>query len=92
MNLFLSSINLDWLGYLAAGLLTIASVPQLIKTYQMKDVSGLSALMLWTWFLGCFLMMFYVYFTTQNMPLFINYVFNSIVSGAILALYGKYRK
>lgn len=35
-------MNLEWLGYLAATLTTLAFVPQAVKTIRSRDTSGIS--------------------------------------------------
>ena len=35
-------MNLEWLGYLAATLTTVAFVPQAVKTLRARDTSGIS--------------------------------------------------
>ena len=35
-------MNLEWLGYLAATLTTVAFVPQAVKTLRTRDTSGIS--------------------------------------------------
>ncbi len=35
-------MNLEWLGYLAAVLTTLAFVPQAVKTIRSRDTSGIS--------------------------------------------------
>ena len=35
-------MNLEWLGFLAATLTTVAFVPQAIKTLRTRDTSGIS--------------------------------------------------
>ncbi len=38
-------MNLEWLGYLAATLTTLAFVPQAAKTIRSRDTSGISLVM-----------------------------------------------
>src|SRR5690606_25553147 len=37
-----AAMNLEWLGYLAAVLTTLAFVPQAVKTIRSRDTSGIS--------------------------------------------------
>lgn len=83
---------IEYIGFLGAALLTLSAVPQLIKTLKTKHVEDLSASMLISWALGCFLMFIYVLFTNLQLPLLLNYLFNTLVSGGIVYLYFKYRK
>lgn len=80
------------LGFLAAALLTFSGIPQLIHTIKTKDVKGLSMGMVWTWFLGCFFMFFYVTLTHANLPLILNYLLNSTVNGILLYYCILYKK
>lgn len=82
---------LDSIGFLASVLLILSSVPQAVHTWKTKNVSGLSLGTLLFWFFGVVLMGIYVLFETPQMPLLLNYGFNTIVVGINLALYFKYK-
>ncbi len=45
-------MNLEWVGYVAATLTTIAFVPQAIKTLRSRDTSGISLGMYATFTVG----------------------------------------
>jgi MtN3 and saliva related transmembrane protein len=49
----------DWVGYCAATLTTAAFVPQVVHTYQTKDVSGISLGMYSAFTLGVALWLVY---------------------------------
>jgi uncharacterized protein with PQ loop repeat len=82
----------DFLGFIASVLLILSSVPQLICTLRKRDVSGLSLGTLLFWFWGVVLMGIYVYLTSKQMPLLLNYGFNSVVVGINVIFFFKYRK
>jgi MtN3 and saliva related transmembrane protein len=50
---------IDWVGYCAATLTTAAFVPQVVHTYQTKDVSGISLGMYSAFTLGVALWLVY---------------------------------
>jgi uncharacterized protein with PQ loop repeat len=83
---------IEFLGFIASTSLILSSVPQLLCTLRKKDVSGLSLGTLMFWFWGVILMGIYVALTTKQMPLLINYAFNSVVVGLNLILFFKYKK
>lgn len=82
---------LDIIGGLGSILLILSSVPQVIHTVKTKNVEGLSLGTLLFWFLGVLLMGIYVLYTTCQMPLLLNYGFNTLIVGLNLGLYFKYR-
>jgi uncharacterized protein with PQ loop repeat len=79
------------LGHLGLVLLAFSSLPQLVKTFKSKDVSGVSPAMLLCWSVGCFSMGLYVLLTTAQVILLVNYGINTIIVGINTALYFKYR-
>lgn len=78
-------------GFISAIFLAISSLPQFIETLRSKTVKGLSYVMIWSWFLGCFGMFWYVLFTLPKIPLLINYGFNSMICFGIIILYHRYK-
>lgn len=78
-------VNMEWAGYLAAVMTTLAFVPQAIKTIRSKDTRSIS--------LGM-----YVVFTTgigfwlvygialNSMPMILANIVTFLLSGTILAL------
>lgn len=82
---------IELIGHLGAFLLSLSSAPQLITTYRTKDVTGLSLNMLLLWGFGCALMGIYVLFTTKQLPLLINYAFNTALVFSNIVLYLKYK-
>lgn len=83
---------LECLGYLATLLLVISAIPQVFKSAYEKNVEGISALMLWLWFLGCICMFIYVFLTTAAIPLLLNYGITIACTGYLIILYRKYKK
>lgn len=86
------NLLLDWSGYLAAFLMIISPVVQLIETQQKKTIKGLSLWMLVTLFIGCLLMGIRVFLTSNDIPLLLNYGFNVIIVGWNIWLFYLYRK
>lgn len=83
---------IEIVGHLGAVLLSLSSAPQLYKTYKTKDIAGLSLNMLLLWAFGCAFMGIYVVYTTRQMPLLINYAFNTTLVFSNIVLYFKYKK
>ena len=82
---------IELIGHLGAVLLSFSSAPQLYKTLKTKDVSGLSLPMLLLWGFGCAFMGVYVLFTTAQLPLLINYAFNTTLVFTNIILYLMYK-
>ena len=83
---------IEIVGHLGAVLLSLSSAPQLYKTYKTKDITGLSLNMLLLWAFGCAFMGIYVVYTTRQIPLLINYAFNTTLVFSNIVLYFKYKK
>ena len=83
---------IEFVGHLGALLLSLSSAPQLYKTFMTKDTTGLSLNMLLLWGVGCALMGIYVFYTSAQIPLLINYTFNTALVFTNILLYFKYRK
>lgn len=83
---------IELIGHLGALFLSICAFPQLYTTIKTKDVRGLSLFSLFTWALGCVLMLIYVSFMGGHVPLLVNYGVNSFIVSSIIFLYFKYRK
>ena len=83
---------IEFVGHLGALLLSFSSAPQLYKTFMTKDTSGLSLNMLLLWGVGCALMGIYVLYTSAQIPLLINYTFNTALVFTNILLYFRYRK
>lgn len=83
---------IEVVGHLGAFLLSLSSAPQLYKTYKTKDIAGLSLNMLLLWGFGCAFMGVYVLYTSRQLPLLINYAFNTTLVFSNIVLYFKYKK
>lgn len=83
---------IELIGHVGAFLLSLSSAPQLIKTFKTKNTEGLSLNMLLLWGFGCALMGVYVWYTSKQLPLLINYAFNTTLVFTNIYLYLKYRK
>lgn len=82
---------IEILGFLGTIFLILSSVPQTYLTWKTKKTEGLSLSMLLFWFFGVFFMGIYVVLTTCQIPLLLNYGFNTVVIGLNLYFYYKYR-
>lgn len=85
-------IVIELIGHIGALLLSLSSAPQLYKTFKTKDITGLSLPMLLLWGFGCAFMGVYVLGTTQQLPLLINYTFNTTLVFTNIVLYLLYKK
>lgn len=83
---------IEIIGHLGALLLSFSSAPQLYTTIKTKDTTGLSLNMLLLWGFGCALMGIYVFYTSGQLPLLINYGFNTALVFTNIVLYFKYKK
>lgn len=83
---------IELIGHIGALLLSFSSAPQLYKTFKTKDITGLSLPMLLLWGFGCAFMGVYVLCTTRQMPLLINYTFNTTLVFSNIVLYLLYKK
>ncbi|MFB2933645.1 SemiSWEET transporter [Aerosakkonemataceae cyanobacterium BLCC-F154] len=74
--------NIDFLGFLAASLTTIAFLPQLVKTWKTKSAGDVSLVMLFTFCMGVFLWLLYGIFI-QSWPVitanFLTLIFNLLI-------------
>ena len=77
------------IGLLAGTLTTIASIPQLIKSYKTKSTKDVSEPMLLLTCSGVFLWLIYGLFV-NNLPLILTNVFTFLLWTAVLALKVKY--
>lgn len=82
---------IEVIGHLGALLLSLSSAPQLYTTFKTKNTEGLSLPMLLLWGFGCALMGTYVCMTSFQIPLVINYSFNTALVFTNILLYFKYR-
>lgn len=82
---------IEVIGHVGALLLSLSSAPQLYTTFKTKNTEGLSLPMLLLWGFGCALMGVYVCMTSFQIPLVINYSFNTALVFTNILLYFRYR-
>jgi len=82
---------LEVVGFVGALCLSFCSIPQLVKTIRTKETASFDIYYLWLWFFGVLLMFFYVFYTTFQIPLLLNYGLNTFIVAVILYYYYKYR-
>ena len=80
------------LGGLGAFILVMASVPQLIKSVVLKDVSGVSLYTLLCLCSGHGMMLVYILGTQGFSFSILDYSFNTLITLTNLILYFKYKK
>lgn len=85
---------IEFLGYLGSAVLVIASLPQVIKCYRDGHAHGLSAITVWLWTIGMFLLLMYVSLTSLDLALLLNYLVNFIFASIMLKYkyFPRYRK
>lgn len=74
---------IDFLGFVAAFITTASFIPQVIKTVQTKDTSGISLLMYSFFFIGIILWLIYGLLIASK-PIILANVFTALFSGIIL--------
>jgi uncharacterized protein with PQ loop repeat len=82
---------IEVIGWIGVALLATCGLPQLIKTYRIKKIDGLSLTMLLFWLTGEILTCTYVMLTSTQYQLMFNYSFNTLVVSCIVVLYFKYK-
>lgn len=86
-------MSIEVVGWIGSFFLAICSIPQCWQTYKTKRVGDINLWYLWLWFLGIIGTAIYV--GAQNLatgnfqvPLFMNYVMNTIMAGYLI--FAKY--
>lgn len=80
------------LGVFGVILLATSGIPQIIRSFRTKNVSGLSPYSISCVFFGCLCMSSYT-ILEEGLSLFhINYIINGVISFINLVLYFRYRK
>lgn len=75
---------LDLIGWLGAFSFAICAVPQAYESIKNKNSDGIAPMFLTLWLQGEILMLIYVAFQPElDYPLFINYLFNLILTSVI---------
>lgn len=86
------NLYIEFLGYLGAIINTVSGVPQIIRTYKTKDVYSFSCSFIFSWALGCGLLLIYSFLTIYTLPVIINYSLNTAIPVVLLIMYVIYRK
>jgi len=82
-------MNLEWTGYVAATLTTLAFVPQALKTIRTRDTRGISLAMYVVFNLG--IVFWFAYgVAIGSWPMIVSNAITFAFSGAILALKVKH--
>ena len=83
-------MNLEWTGYIAATLTTLAFVPQAIKTIRSRDTHGIS---LWMYVIFTFgIVCWFGYgFFLHSWPMIVSNAITFLLAVTILGLKLKYR-
>jgi uncharacterized protein with PQ loop repeat len=87
-----TQVIVEVIGWTGSICLLICGLPQLILTLRSRDVTSLSLSMLLFWYVGLILSGAYVLLTTQQLPLLLNYGFNTGVVTVLLIAYCKFKK
>lgn len=82
----------EFIGWLGAALFAICALPQVVKTFKTKKADDLSWLFLLLWFFGEIFTFAYLIVDdfkigTTHFPLYINYVFNTLM--VVYLMYAK---
>ncbi len=80
------------IGWIGAALFAICALPQAVKTFKTKKADDLSWLFLLLWFFGEIFTFIYLIIddlklNTTHFPLYINYVFNTLI--VVYLMYAK---
>ena len=78
-------MNLEWMGYAAATLTTLAFVPQALKTIRSRDTSGISLGMYVVFTIGIVCWFFYG-IALGSWPMIIANAITFVLAAVILAL------
>lgn len=78
-------MNLEWAGYVAATLTTLAFVPQAVKTIRSRDTRSISLGMYVVFTIGIGFWLLYG-IALHSMPMILSNTVTLLLSGTILAL------
>lgn len=81
----MAAMNLEWTGYLAAAMTTLAFVPQAIKTIRTKDTRSIS-LGMYVVFTGGIAMWLVYGIALNSMPMILSNIVTFLLSASILAM------
>jgi uncharacterized protein with PQ loop repeat len=82
---------IDFIGWSGVICFAICGVPQLIKTIKCKDIEGLSLGSYLFWFAGGILMSINSIVDELKPHLILNYLWTTLVSGAVIVAYLVYK-
>ena len=83
-------MNLEWTGYVAATMTTLAFVPQAVKTIRSRDTSGISLLMYVVFTIGIGFWFCYG-IVLHSWPMIVSNLVTFVLSATILGLKLRYR-
>jgi len=84
----------ELIGWIGGVLLATCGLPQVIHTYKVKNVDGLSLVFVLWWWLGEFLMLVYVATAAPKKPIIFNLIVNIFACMLLVTafiLWGKKR-
>ncbi len=81
----IESLNLEWTGYIAAVMTTLAFVPQAIKTIRSKDTRSISLGMYVVFTIGIGFWLIYG-IALNSLPMILSNIVTFLLSGTILAM------
>ena len=84
------SLPLEWTGYVAATLTTLAFAPQALKTIRSKDTRGISLGMYVVFTIGIGFWLVYG-IVLGSMPMILSNIVTFVLSATILAMKLKYK-
>ncbi len=81
----MAAMNLEWTGYVAAAMTTLAFVPQAVKTIRTKDTRSIS-LGMYVVFTGGIAMWLVYGIALNSMPMILSNIVTFLLSASILAM------
>ena len=87
----MSKLLIDSIGWLGAICIALNGIPQLWKTFKVKNVQGLSFWMLFLWFNGCICLLTYTILSTPTLVLIMNYTWSGLVSFLLICFFLRYK-
>ncbi len=82
--------NLEWVGYVAAAMTTLAFVPQAVQTIRTRDTRGISLGMYVVFTIGIAFWLVYG-IALQSTPMILSNIVTFLLSATILGLKLKHR-
>ncbi len=81
----IENFNMEWTGYIAAVMTTLAFVPQAVKTIRSKDTRSISLGMYVVFTIGIGFWLIYG-IALNSMPMILSNIVTFLLSGTILAM------